>query len=299
MILVEQLKKSFGDHNVIQGISFAIEKGQIVGLIGPNGSGKTTLIRLMNGIIGTSGGVLQIDGLSPNDCGDDIRSFCGTMTENAGLYEDMTGLDNLQFFASLYPQIEHSRIEELIELFHLSPFIDRKVATYSTGMKKRLGLAKVLLHRPKILFLDEPTNGLDPDGIRLVLSYLKQLNHQEQTTIVICSHVLEQLETVCDHYIFIEEGKKIEEGTRHELEQKYLDEVEIKIKGDFPLSLLIEKQFSVTEEVDGVRLTLPDLETVSQVLKEITAQGKLYSAEILNNNLEAFYFKIRRRHRNE
>ncbi|WP_078430329.1 ABC transporter ATP-binding protein [Alkalihalobacterium alkalinitrilicum] len=234
MIAVKQLFKSFGNHNVIQDMSFSIEEGAIVGLIGPNGSGKTTLIRLMNGIIASSSGGINIAGFSPNDNGNDIRSISGTMTENAGLYEHMTGRDNLNFFSSLYNNISQARIDELIQLFHLEPFIDRKVGTYSTGMKKRLDLAKVLLNRPKILFLDEPTNGLDPDGIRLVLSYLKQLNQQEKTTILICSHVLEQLETVCNRYIFIENGSKIEEGTRQELERKYLHEIHLKIKGVFP-----------------------------------------------------------------
>ncbi|MDE5412612.1 ABC transporter ATP-binding protein [Alkalihalobacterium chitinilyticum] len=299
MILVEQLNKTFGTHKVIENISFSIAKGQIVGLIGPNGSGKTTLIRLMNGIISTNGGVIQINGFSPNENGDDVRSFCGTMTENAGLYEEMTGRANLIFFASLYPNVDQKRIEELIHLFHLEPFIDRKVGTYSTGMKKRLGLAKVLLHRPKILFLDEPTNGLDPDGIRLVLSYLKRLNQEENTTIVICSHVLEQLETVCDRYIFIEEGKKIEEGTKQQLEKKYLHEIQLKLTGDFPLSLLTDLQIPFTKEIDGIQVSLPDLETVSQVLKQITDRGKLYSAEILNNNLESLYFTIRRSNRHE
>ncbi|MFV8827373.1 ABC transporter ATP-binding protein [Alkalihalobacterium sp. APHAB7] len=299
MIVVKQINKSFGTHKVIEDISFYIKKGQIVGLIGPNGSGKTTLIRLMNGIIGTNGGVIQINGFSPNENGDDVRSFCGTMTENAGLYEEMTGRDNLNFFASLYLNVDLERIEKLIHLFHLEPFIDRKVGTYSTGMKKRIGLAKVLLHHPKVLFLDEPTNGLDPDGIRLVLSYLKQLNQEENTTIVICSHVLEQLETVCDRYIFIEEGKKIEEGTKQELEEKYLHEIQLKITGDFPLSLLTDLHISITKEVDGIKLSLPDLDTVSNVLKQITDRGKLYSAEILNNNLEALYFTIRRSNHHE
>lgn len=299
MIVVKQINKSFGTHKVIEDISFSIKKGQIVGLVGPNGSGKTTLIRLMNGIIGTNGGVIQINGLSPNENGDDVRSFCGTMTENAGLYEEITGRENLIFFASLYPNVDQERIEELIHLFHLEPFIDRKVGTYSTGMKKRLGLAKVLLHHPKVLFLDEPTNGLDPDGIRLVLSYLKRLNQEENTTIVICSHVLEQLETVCDRYIFIEEGKKIEEGTKQQLEEKYLHEIHLKITGDFPLSLLTDLQISITKEVEGIKLSLPDLGSVSNVLKQITDRGKLYSAEILNNNLEALYFTIRRSNHHE
>ncbi|OLO40661.1 hypothetical protein BTR23_06675 [Alkalihalophilus pseudofirmus] len=299
MIAVKQLFKSFGNHNVIQDMSFSIEEGAIVGLIGPNGSGKTTLIRLMNGIIASSSGGINIAGFSPNNNGNDIRSISGTMTENAGLYEHMTGRDNLNFFSSLYNNISQARIDELIQLFHLEPFIDRKVGTYSTGMKKRLDLAKVLLNRPKILFLDEPTNGLDPDGIRLVLSYLKQLNQQEKTTILICSHVLEQLETVCNRYIFIENGSKIEEGTRQELERKYLHEIHLKIKGVFPHSLLINQDLSIVEDSDGVTLTLPNLEAVSQLLKKVTDNGKLYSAEILNNNLEALYFTIRRSYRHE
>ncbi|UOK64837.1 ABC transporter ATP-binding protein [Paenibacillus sp. OVF10] len=207
MIEVRNISKQFKVHQALHDVSFTVKQGTVTGLIGPNGSGKTTLIRIMNGVLGASGGQVTINGLDAAREAEKVLAMCGTLTEQSGLYENMSGRDNLTFFADVFG-LKHAkkRIDELVTLFELQDYQHRKVGTYSTGMKKRLGLARVLLHRPSILFLDEPTNGLDPDGIQMVLRIIRQLNKEEKMTILVSSHVLSQLSAVCDHYIFMEKG---------------------------------------------------------------------------------------------
>ena len=223
MIEVRNISKQFKVHQALHDVSFTVKQGSVTGLIGPNGSGKTTLIRIMNGVLGASGGQVTINGLDAACEAEKVLAMCGTLTEQSGLYENMSGRDNLTFFADVFG-LKHAkkRIDELVTLFELQDYQHRKVGTYSTGMKKRLGLARVLLHRPSILFLDEPTNGLDPDGIQMVLRIIRQLNKEEKMTILVSSHVLSQLSAVCDHYIFMEKGRIVEEGTEQEIVSRYL-----------------------------------------------------------------------------
>ncbi len=145
----------------------------------------------------------------------------------------MSGEENLAFFAELYGVKDKRKINELLRLFDLEEHKEKVVGTYSTGMKKRLALGKALLHEPKLLFLDEPTNGLDPDGIKMVLTYLKKYNEETGTTMIICSHVLHQLEPICDSFAFLENQTIVEQGTKNELERKYIKEVIVKINSDF------------------------------------------------------------------
>ncbi|SEL06950.1 ABC transporter ATP-binding protein [Paenibacillus sp. OK003] len=235
MIEVRNISKQFKVHQALNDVSFTVEQGSVTRLIGPNGSGKTTLIRIMNGVLGASRGRVSINGLDPFRETENVLAICGTLTEQSGLYENMSGRDNLIFFAEAFG-VQHAkaRIDELVDLFELQEYQYRKVGTYSTCMKKRVGLARVLLHRPSILFLDEPTNGLDPDGIQMVLRIIHRLNQEEQMTILVSSHVLSQLSAVCDRYIFMEKGLKVEEGTEQEVVNRYLTSPRIEVEATMP-----------------------------------------------------------------
>ena len=233
MIEVEGVSKAFGSQTVLSNVNFKVEPGEIVGLLGPNGAGKTTFLRILNGVIKPESGSISILGYNPVENGDEIRKFSGIVTESAGLYHQMSGEENLAFFAELYGVKDKRKIPELLSLFDLEEHKGKAVGTYSTGMKKRLALGKALLHEPKLLFLDEPTNGLDPDGIKMVLSYLKKYNEETGTTMIICSHVLHQLESICDSFAFLENQTIVEQGTKNELERKYINEVIVKINTDF------------------------------------------------------------------
>lgn len=168
IIEVNSINKSFSGQKVIDNLSFAVNRGEIVGFLGPNGSGKTTTIRLLNGVITPDSGKIMVWGLNPNSSGEEIRRRSGVMTESAGLYRSLSGIENLRFFAGLYGLNKpEARINELLVDFGLEEAKDKKVGAYSTGMKKRLGIAKALLHSPELLFLDEPTTGLDPGSAYL------------------------------------------------------------------------------------------------------------------------------------
>jgi ABC-2 type transport system ATP-binding protein len=294
MIEVTGVSKSFGNQNVLKNVNFNVKQGEIIGLLGPNGAGKTTFIRILNGVIRQDTGSISILGYNPVNDGDAIRKVSGIVTESAGLYHGMSGKENLAFFAELYGVDDKKRIDELLHLFELEEHKDKLVGTYSTGMKKRLALGKALLHKPQLLFLDEPTNGLDPDGIKMVLSYLKQYSMESGTTIMICSHVLHQLESVCDTFSFLEKGTIIEHGTKNELENKYIKEVIVVINTDFIPREEVFAGFPCKKtETDTVVFTLPSKDRIPFLLQELLKENNVYSVEMMNNDLESIYFKVR------
>ncbi|MBS4203195.1 ABC transporter ATP-binding protein [Lederbergia citrea] len=293
-IKVEGLYKSFGQQTVLENVNFRVKKGEIVGLLGPNGAGKTTFIRILNGVIKPEKGSILLNGMDPASRGDAIRKISGIVTESAGLYHQMSGKENLELFAELYGVTDKNRVTELLDLFDLNEHRDKPVGKYSTGMKKRLALAKALLHKPDILFLDEPTNGLDPDGIRMVLSYLKNYNQETGTTVIICSHVLHQLETICDSFAFIDNGTIAEQGTLIELEDKYVQHVTVKVKTTFKPK---EKHYlGFPCRVLGESIVVFDLPTkndIPHLLIGLLKTNPVYSVTIMNNDLQSIYFKVR------
>jgi ABC-2 type transport system ATP-binding protein len=293
MIEVNGVSKSFGSQLVLRDVNFTVEAGKIVGLLGPNGAGKTTFIRILNGVIKAEAGSISIMGLSPNQHGDEIRALAGIVTESAGLYHQMTGIENLEFFADLYSVADKNQIPKLLKLFELDGHEEKTVGTYSTGMKKRLALCKALLHNPKILFLDEPTNGLDPDGIKMVLSYLKKYNEETGTTIIICSHVLHQLEPICDSFAFLENRTIIEQGSLSELEESYLTNVIVRIRTNFTPTDKTIAGYPCEHVLGEILVTLPSKEEISTVLRELLKRHQVFSVEIVNNDLESIYFKVR------
>ena len=294
IIEVAGVSKAFGSQTVLRNVNFKVEPGEILGLLGPNGAGKTTFLRILNGVIKPDQGSITILGYNPMSEGDEIRKFSGIVTESAGLYHQMSGEENLAFFAELYGVKDKRKIPELLSLFDLEEHKGKAVGTYSTGMKKRLALGKALLHEPKLLFLDEPTNGLDPDGIKMVLSYLKKYNEETGTTIIICSHVLHQLEPICDSFAFLENQTIVEQGTMNELERKYIHEVIVKINTNFSPT---DKQFlgfpCKPSGGNTILFTLPTKEKIPSLLQELLKRNAVYSVEIMNNDLESIYFKVR------
>ncbi|TDL80534.1 ABC transporter ATP-binding protein [Peribacillus frigoritolerans] len=297
MIEVAGVSKTFGSQTVLKNVNFKAEQGKIVGLLGPNGAGKTTFIRILNGVIKADSGMISILNHDPVKNGDEIRKISGIVTEGAGLYHQLSGEENLAFFADLYGVKDKARIRQLLRLFDLADHKDKPAGTYSTGMKKRLALAKALLHSPKFLFLDEPTNGLDPDGIKMVLAYLKKYNEETGTTMIICSHVLHQLEPVCDSFAFLENQTIVEQGTKAELEKKYLKEIKIKVNTNLKLQGKENMAFPYEKWGEGEMIfTLPGKEDIPFLLKKILENHHVYSAEIINNDLESIYFKVREKH---
>lgn len=295
IIEVEQVSKQFNDRMILIDVSFTIKEGTINGLLGPNGAGKTTIIRLLNGVIEAANGTMKVMGFDPQLHGDEIRKRVGIVTESASLYHDMTAWDNLVFFSKIYGSCDTKRITHLLEQFDMLGFKDQLVGSFSTGMKKRISLAKALLHNPKILFLDEPTNGLDPEGINEVIHYLRKVNQEEGVTILICSHVLHQLETICDSYLFLNEGRIVEKGTMMELEEKYLKEIKLVVEtGLKPLNSQTYKEHRyIRKGTNHLEFILTSKEEISPLLANILSEAWVHNCEITNRSLEAIYFDIR------
>lgn len=203
------VKKNIGNKNIIKGVSFKVNKGEVFGFIGPNGAGKTTTIRMMVGLMRLSSGDVLISDKSIKDDFINAVSEVGAIVENPEMYPFMTGMQNLKHFARMVPGISKERIDEVIKLVRLEKPINEKVKRYSLGMRQRLGIAQALLHKPSVLILDEPTNGLDPSGMREIRQYIRRIATEENVAVIISSHLLGEIELMCDRIGIIKNGELI------------------------------------------------------------------------------------------
>ncbi|WFB58095.1 ABC transporter ATP-binding protein [Paenibacillus sp. BR1-192] len=211
VLTVEQVTKTIGKKNIVDKLSFDIHRGEIVGLLGPNGAGKTTTIRMIVGLIDMSQGDVLVKGHSiKKDFVQAVRHI-GGIIENPEFYPYMSGYDNLRQYQRMSEGVTITRIMEVVKLVGLQDAIHKKVRAYSLGMRQRLGIAQALLHNPSILILDEPTNGLDPAGIREMRDYLKQIARDEGIAILVSSHLLSEMELMCSRVVVIQEGKFVTE----------------------------------------------------------------------------------------
>lgn len=209
LVQLQNVKKSIGSKDIIHGLSFDIYGGEVFGFLGPNGAGKTTTIRMMVGLMSLSGGKILINGKNIETEYKQAISEVGAIVENPEMYKFLTGYQNLIHYSRMVKGVSKPRIKEVIELVGLTDRIHEKVKTYSLGMRQRLGLAQALLHSPSVLILDEPTNGLDPAGIREIRHYLRELAEKEGIAVIVSSHLLSEMELMCDRIAIIQHGKLI------------------------------------------------------------------------------------------
>lgn len=203
------LKKTIRKKEIIKGISFQIHRGEVFGFLGPNGAGKTTTIRMMVGLMGITDGDVLIEGKSIRTEFKKAVRHVGAIVENPEMYPFLSGWKNLQQYARMMEGITEERIREVVALVGLEKAIHEKAGRYSLGMRQRLGIAQALLHKPSILILDEPTNGLDPSGIREIRLYLRKLAEEENVAVIVSSHLLSEIELMCDRIGIIKNGKLI------------------------------------------------------------------------------------------
>ncbi|MEO8218837.1 MAG: ABC transporter ATP-binding protein [Acidobacteriota bacterium] len=216
-LIARDLKKVIGKKTIVESISFQLNAGEVFGFLGPNGAGKTTTIRMLVGLIRPTEGSVEI-------CGHDIQrdlegalQCVGCIVETPDLYRFMTGRENLEHFARMLGNIRRDQIANVADLVKLSHRLDDKVRTYSLGMRQRLGIAQALLGNPRVLILDEPANGLDPAGIREMRELLRSLAHERQLSIFVSSHLLAEIELMCDRVAIIHRGKILRTGRVAEL----------------------------------------------------------------------------------
>ncbi len=220
IISIHDLTRRFGEKVAVDKLTFEVNAGEVLGLLGHNGAGKTTTIRLLNGILAPNEGQIRVLGLDPVTEGPALRRRTGVLTETSALEELLTARENLHIYADLYDVQKAevaSRVEKLLIIFDLVEHADKKVGSYSKGMKQRLALARAMLHEPDILFLDEPTEGLDPLAARLVRELIIKLSHQEKRTVFLCTHNLVEAQQVCDRVAVLEQGRLQAFGTPGEL----------------------------------------------------------------------------------
>ncbi|MEJ8306617.1 ABC transporter ATP-binding protein [Saccharibacillus sacchari] len=210
VVRFKNIVKTIGRKTIIEGLTLDVPPGQVFGFLGPNGSGKTTTIRMMTGLMKMTAGDIAICGHSI--AGDFERAIAqvGAIVENPEMYSYLSGYANLRQYARMRSDVSKERIDEVVRFMGLQQRIHDKVSTYSLGMRQRLGVAQAILHRPKLLILDEPTNGLDPQGIRELRDYLRELTRREGTTVFVSSHLLSEMELMCDSVAIIQAGKLID-----------------------------------------------------------------------------------------
>lgn len=209
VLKIEKLKKVIGKRTIVSDISIELKKGEIFGFLGPNGAGKSTTIKMIVGLSKITEGNIYVGGCSVKDDFKGAMRNIGCIVENPDMYTYMSGLDNLKLFAKIYKDVDEIRINEVVKIVDLERAINDKVKTYSLGMKQRLGIAQALLHSPKLLILDEPTNGLDPAGIKDLRELLRNLSSETGLTVLVSSHILGEMQQMCDRVGIINKGKII------------------------------------------------------------------------------------------
>ena len=219
IVEVENLQKHYGAVRAVDGISFAVRRGEIFGLLGHNGAGKTTTIRMLTGRTRPTAGTARIAGLDAVEDIVRIKPLINLVFEEQNLYERLTGRDNLEVFADLYGA-PRSRVDELLEIVGLTDAARRRVKTFSTGMKQRLLIARSLVNQPAILFLDEPTRGLDPASARELRGLMRRLS-DEGTTIFLTTHYMEEADELCDRVAFLTAGKIVALDPPRELKLRF------------------------------------------------------------------------------
>ena len=223
MIQVRNLVKTFGDFTAVRDISFDVAQGEIFAFLGPNGAGKTTTIKMLTTLLPPTSGAIELDGLNPRTDQKKARQRFGIVFQDPSLDAEQTAYENMILHGILYHvprQLRESRTEHLLKLFELWDRRDSYVKTFSGGMKRRLEIARGFLHTPRILFLDEPTLGLDPQSRNLLWSHVKQVNETEKTTVFLTTHYMDEAERVAHRIAIIDHGAIVAQGTAAELRER-------------------------------------------------------------------------------
>src|SRR5437867_5081438 len=223
MILVRDLVKTYGEVTAVAGVSFDVAAGEIFAFLGPNGAGKTTTIQMLTTLVAPVSGTIRIDGLDPATHARDVRRRFGIVFQDPSLDGELTAWENMEIHGVLYHvprRTRHERIDRLLTLFELRDRRDSYVKTFSGGMKRRLEIARGFLHTPKILFLDEPTLGLDPQSRNQLWTHVKHLNQTQQTTVFLTTHYMDEADRVAHRIAVIDHGGIVAQGTPQELKER-------------------------------------------------------------------------------
>lgn len=282
VIKVRNISKTINKKKILDNINFDIYEGEIVGLVGKNGAGKSTLLKIMTGLYSYDEGEIYYYNYNLKTDYEKAMSIVGTLIENPDMYSNLTGKKNLELFKSMFKGIDEGTIEEIVRIVEMEKYLGKKFKTYSLGMKERLGIASSLINKPKILILDEPTNGLDREGVKNTMKMLKEL---KDTTIIISSHMLSDIEELCNKIIFINDGKidsiKIKQNDK---KKNIVFEVD-----DFSKARLIIKDYCINENLEVYESD----DIVSLINKELVLNDiNVYRISEATNTLEKDFFRM-------
>ncbi len=287
----ENLHKFFRKKEILKGVSLEVSSGDILGFIGPNGAGKTTTIKLILGLQKINSGKVSVNGYDIQTNFEKAISKVGAIIENPDLYMYLTGYENLKLISNLYKGVTKARVDEVVKLVGLENRIHDKVSKYSLGMRQRLGVAQAILHKPNLLILDEPTNGLDPEGIKELRSLLIKLATEENMGILISSHNLAELESFCNKVCIIKNGVIVENSSLDSVKKaassgNYIIEVDNSSKAKTLLG-------DIANIIDDTHISVSsDRENISEIVKKLVLQEiKIYSLQEKIVTLEDAFLK--------
>ncbi len=292
-VTIQKLSKTYpGGKEALKQLSLSLSTGEVFGFLGPNGAGKTTTVKLLTGVLTPSDGSCDIMGVNPNVQPEKAHLLSGIVTEHAQMYDNLTGMENLLFYAAAFGLEQKEgkqRGESLLKELKLTDAKDRKLATYSTGMRQRLSLARALLHRPKILFLDEPTSGLDPESAQNVNQMIHNLARKEGITVFLCTHQLRYAQEICTRYGLIEQGSLLASGTIDELRARVFPSKSLRICA----SAVPEKLNFIKCGANEFETKISDKKEVPDLVRKIVEAGEdIYSVNLIEPSLEDIYFAL-------
>ena len=296
IVQIKNVTKKIGKKVIIDDLTFDVRSGEVFGFLGPNGAGKTTTIKMLLGLMSITKGEMYIDGLNVEKDFEKAIAKVGGIIENPDLYKYLTGYQNLVHFWRMYPDVKKERIDEVIKIVGLEKRIHDKIKTYSLGMRQRLGVAQALLNSPKLLVLDEPTNGLDPAGIHELRNHLRTLARDENIAVIVSSHLLSEMELMCDRVGIIQNGKLVRiQNMKEMLEEEenlvialavtplekaktYLESLNSKYKPEIK-----------DEEIEIIEST----ENIPELVEKLVDQGiKIYGVRKVQQSLEEKFLEM-------
>ncbi|WP_028563129.1 ABC transporter ATP-binding protein [Paenibacillus pinihumi] len=292
VVRLQGVTKRIGRRTIIDKLTLDVPQGEVFGFLGPNGSGKTTTIRMMVGLMKLTEGEIIVRGHRISSQFEQAIKHVGAIVENPEMYKYLSGYDNLLHYARMFPGVTKQRIDEVIELVGLKARIHDKVKTYSLGMRQRLGVAQAILHKPALLILDEPTNGLDPAGIRELRDYLRRLAVEENTSVFVSSHLLSEMELMCDRVAIIQAGKLIDIRQVHRSgSEPEAAQVAFEVDQASEAAQLLSDLEAVHQE--NRILVTADREQIARINARLVSAGiKVFSIRPLTKSLEDQFLEV-------
>ena len=286
----ENLCKTFGKRNILKNVSLEIKEGDILGFIGPNGAGKTTTIKLILGLQNITSGKVTINGYDIEKEFTHAIKRVGAIVENPDMYMYLSGYQNLKLVANLYKGITTERIDKVVKLVKLENRIHDKVSKYSLGMRQRLGIAQAILHNPNLLILDEPTNGLDPEGIKEMRELLVELATKEKMAILISSHNLAELDNFCTKVCIIKNGEVIETSEISAIKKEASQDLKLFEVDDANRVKNIVKEIVIIDK-NRFKINLPKEDVPNLITELVQNNVKIYEVKQEEKTLEDAFFE--------